>query len=181
MSAAPEPAPPTATVGGDKILPAASRGRHRRGRGQSLAEFALILTPLTVLILGIIQMGLVFNAYVTVANATREGARSASIYVYDRSMTKAQNDTARNSAVVSSVRSSMGLLPKNAPNLVDSQIVTSYSVPAGVSDTDPRAGQHASVHVIYKLDLLIPLVAELLPRDANGRMTIEGQVTMVVN
>ena len=163
--------------------PTGGSPRHagRRGRGQSLVEFALILTPLTVLILGIIQLGLVFNAYVTVANATREGARSASIYVYDRSKTKAQNDTARSSAVITSVRSSMGFLPNGATNLADSEIVTSYSVPSGVTNSDARVGQYASVRVTYRLDLLIPLIAELLPRDSNGRMRIDGQVTMVIN
>ncbi len=158
-----------------------SAQRTDQPRGQSLVEFALILTPLTVLLLGVIQLGLVFNAYVTVANATREGARAASIYVYDRTKTKAQNDTARAAATVSAVRTSMGFLPKNAPNLADSAIVTTYSIPSGVNDTDARVGQHASVRVTYRLDLVIPLIAQLLPRDSNGRMTVDAQVTMVVN
>jgi Flp pilus assembly protein TadG len=168
--------PLTLDVTAESQLPAA-----RRGRGQSLVEFALVLGPLTVLLLGVIQLGLVFNSYVTVANATREGARAASIYVYDRTKTKAQNDTARGAAVVSAVRSSMGFLPKNSPNLIDGEIVTTYSVPSGVNDSDARVGQHASVRVTYHLDLIIPLIAQLLPKDSGGRMKVDGQVTMVVN
>jgi Flp pilus assembly protein TadG len=170
-------APPACRAATPAHLGALGRG----SRGQSVVEFTLILGPLMVLILGIIQLGLVFNAYVTVANATREGARTASIYVYDRTMTKTQNDTARSAAVISAVRQSMGFLPKNAPNLADSDIVTTYSIPTGVNDSDARVGQHVGVRVGYHLDLLIPLIAQLMPRDANGRMTVEGQVTMVVN
>src|SRR5688500_8417839 len=65
---------------------------RRRHRGQSMAEFALILTPLMVVLLGIMQMGFVMNAYVTLSNAAREGARSASVHLYDRNQTKATND-----------------------------------------------------------------------------------------
>jgi hypothetical protein len=50
-----------------------------------------------------------------------------------------------------------------------------------VNETDTRVGQHAGVRVTYHLDLLIPLIAELLPRDSGGRMTVDGQVTMVIN
>ena len=40
-----------------------------RTRGQSLVEFALVLMPLFVILLGIIQFGFIFNAYVTITNA----------------------------------------------------------------------------------------------------------------
>ena len=68
-------------------------------RGQSLVEFALVLMPLFIILLGIIQFGFVFNSYVTITNATREGARTGTIYMYDPALSKAQNDVARNNAV----------------------------------------------------------------------------------
>jgi Flp pilus assembly protein TadG len=55
--------------------------RHRIGvgreRGQSLAEFALILPAFIILVFGIIDFGMGLRAYITVAQATREGARYA--------------------------------------------------------------------------------------------------------
>ena len=57
--------------------------RRRSERGQSLVEFALVLMPLFVILLAIIQFGFIFNAYVTITNATREGARNGTVYVYD--------------------------------------------------------------------------------------------------
>ena len=49
-----------------------------RGRcGQSLVEMALVLPLLLLLVFGIIEFGRVFNAYIIVTNAAREGARFA--------------------------------------------------------------------------------------------------------
>lgn len=44
-------------------------------KGQALVEFAIILPILLLLVMGIIEFGLIFNAYLTIQNASREGAR----------------------------------------------------------------------------------------------------------
>src|SRR5918992_1362442 len=133
--------------------PCPAEGAERRQRGQSLVEFAFVLTPLMLMLLGIIQMGLIFNAYVTVSNATREAARAATIYVYDRGETKAANDALRAAAARSAMVSSMGLLPTASPQLVSSDQTIAYSLPTGVSESDPRAGQHVTFHAHYHLDM----------------------------
>jgi Flp pilus assembly protein TadG len=148
--------------------------------GQSLVEFALVLFPLMLLLLGIIQMGLVFNGYVTLSNATREAARSASIYVYDRNLSKAQNDTARTTAARAAQVSGMGILMKTSPQLVAAEQLVTYSRPTGVPETDARAGQNVTFHAEYHLDLIIPLIAAILPLES-GRLTLESEVTMIVN
>ncbi len=158
-----------------------ARASRLRERGQSVPEFALILTPLMLLLMGILQMGLVLNAYVTLSNASREGARAASIYVYDRGQTKAQNDTARAQAARDALTASMGLLHRTSPNLGANDITISYATPTGIGETDTRAGQQVTVRATYHLDLFVPLIANLLPRDAGGRMPLDAQVTMVVN
>ena len=43
--------------------------------GQSLVEFALILTVLSLLLLGIVQIGSALHAYMVISQASREGAR----------------------------------------------------------------------------------------------------------
>ena len=172
------PALPALTV--HTCPPRPSRTVERRQGGQGLVEFALVLTPLLLLLLGIIQMGLVFNAYVTVSNATREAARAASIYVYDRTETKAANDALRAAAARSAMVSSMGLLVTTSPQLVSSDQTVTYSLPAGVSETDSRAGQHVRFHAHYHLDMVVPLIAVILPLE-NGRMPIDAEVTMVIN
>jgi Flp pilus assembly protein TadG len=163
-------------------------------RGQSLVEFALVMMPLFIILLGIIQFGFIFNSYVTITNASREGARVGTVYVYDGSLSKAQNDLARNNAIKDSVLASMNLLSKVAPNFATSgtwtqtgltftngDLIVTYANPAGVLETDARVGQQITVHAQYHQDLIIPLIAQLLPKDANGRLGLASEITMVVN
>jgi Flp pilus assembly protein TadG len=180
-----------------RLVHQASR-RHRSAdgseSGQSLVEFSLILMPLFLILLGIIQFGFIFNTYVTMTNAARDAARLGTVYVYDRTLTKAQNDLARNNSIKSQVLASMNGLSQTAPRFTtgstwaqsgttftNGDLVISYLTPSGVTDSDPRTGQRMTVTAIYHQDLIIPLIAALLPKDAGGRMQLTGVVTMVVN
>jgi Flp pilus assembly protein TadG len=51
--------------------------RMKTETGQTLAEFALTVPLLLVLLLGIFQFGVAFNNYVTLTDAVRAGARKA--------------------------------------------------------------------------------------------------------
>ena len=169
-------------------------GAATHSSGQSLVEFALVLTPLMLILLGIIQFGFIFNSYVTMTNAAREGARTGTIYVYDRSLSKDQNDLLRNNSIKTAVLASMNLLGKTSPQFSTSgtwtqsgttytngDLTVTYAVPSGVSDTDPRTGEQVTVSAVYHQDLVVPLIANLLPRDAGGRLRLTSEVTMVVN
>jgi len=171
--------------------------RRRRGRsekGQSLVEFSLILMPLFFILLGIIQFGFIFNAYVTMTNAARDAARLGTIYVYDRTLSKAQNDLARNNSIRDTVLGSMNLLTSSAPNFTtgptwtqsgttytNGDLVITYVLPTGITQSDPRTGQEVTVKATYHQDLIIPLVSMFLPKDAGGRLSLTGEVTMVIN
>jgi Flp pilus assembly protein TadG len=176
--------------------------RSRRGRagdagvegGQSLVEFSLILMPLFLVLLGIIQFGFIFNTYVTMTNATRDAARLGTIYVYDRTLTKAQNDLARNNSIKTQILLSMNGLSKTAPRFTtgstwtqsgttytNGDLVITYDIPSDVTDSDPRTGERITVTATYHQDLIIPLISALLPKDTNGRMGLGGVVTMVIN
>ena len=181
-----------APVGG-AFMRGVRRERTRR-EGQSLVEFSLVLVPLMLVLLGIIQFGFIFNSYVTLTNATREGAREGTIYVYDLTLTKSQNDLERNNQIKTSVISSMNLLGKTAPQFAtggtwttsgttftNGDLTIAYLTPAGITETDERVGQRITVTAHYHQDLIIPMVANLLPKDAGGRFLLSGQVTMVVN
>ncbi|MEA2520036.1 MAG: hypothetical protein QOF49_2116 [Chloroflexota bacterium] len=181
-----------------------SPGSRRRSpefeRGQSLVEFSLILMPLFLILLGIIQFGFIFNTYITMTNAARDAARLGTVYVYDRTLTKAQNDLARNNTIKAQVISSMNGLSTTAPRFTtgstwtqsgltftNGDLVITYSIPNGVggdpvvTDNDPRTGERIAVTAVYHQDLIIPLISAFLPKDAGGRMQMTGVVTMVVN
>lgn len=51
----------------------------RRERGQSLVEFVLVLTPLLLILFGIVEFGLVMFDKVTVVNDAREAVRLAAV------------------------------------------------------------------------------------------------------
>ena len=55
------------------------RRRAGRSKGQSLAEFALILPILALLIFGLLDLGRAVYMYNTLANAARTGARVAAV------------------------------------------------------------------------------------------------------
>ena len=186
--------------------------RRRRGRaaerepeaGQSLVEFSLILLPLFFILLGIIQFGFIFNTYVTMTNAARDAVRLGTVYVFDHSCTKAQNDMQRNEAIRTALVSSMNQLSTTSPRFAttaptgtgcartggwtssgstftNGDLVVTYILPSGITDEDSRTGQEVTVSAVYHQDLIVPLVSGLLPKDAGGRLPLTGIVTMVVN
>ncbi|HVM66414.1 MAG TPA: TadE family protein, partial [Acidimicrobiales bacterium] len=56
----------------------AARSRRKRSEGQSLAEFALVFPIFVLVLAGILDFGMGLFSYMTMLNATREGARLAS-------------------------------------------------------------------------------------------------------
>ena len=62
------------------LLRRARRRRARGDRGAALVEVALITPVFALLLFGIIEFGLTFRDYLTVANASRDGARAASAF-----------------------------------------------------------------------------------------------------
>jgi Flp pilus assembly protein TadG len=86
---------------------------HHGEEGQNLVEFALLLPVLMYILMGIMQFGLIFAVYLTLNNAVREGARWATIYVYDNNQTSAANDTARNDGLLDRLVDAKGVLSMN--------------------------------------------------------------------
>ncbi len=53
-----------------------------RERGQSVAELAMLLPLLLLIVLGCLDLGRAFSIRMALVNGTREGARLASLYPY---------------------------------------------------------------------------------------------------
>ena len=69
------------------------RRRVRSERGAELIEFALVLPILLLVFAGIVDFALMFQRFLTVSNAAREGARIAVLPGYDQ--TDVQNRVTR--------------------------------------------------------------------------------------
>lgn len=83
-----------------------------------MVEFAMVLLPVLLLVVGVVQFGLLFGASVTLTNAAREGARAGTIYVYnhDASHSRLWNDAQRCGTVLAAARGSMGFLSTSSPH-----------------------------------------------------------------
>jgi Flp pilus assembly protein TadG len=57
--------------------------RAKHSTGQSLVELALTLPLLILILIGVLDLGRMLNAYVTIQNASREGARYGTDYPND--------------------------------------------------------------------------------------------------
>ena len=56
--------------------------RKKSEQGQTMAEFALVLPVLAILLFGVLQFGITFNNYLAVTDAVRAGARQAAVARY---------------------------------------------------------------------------------------------------
>ena len=148
-----------------------------------------------LIVVGIIQVGLLLNASVTLTNSAREGARAGTVYRYktEAPATPASNDIDRCNAIVAATRQSFGMLRTTSPNFVTGTTCTGSGnlftngdvrveyVRGSATENSARAGYQMTVTVTYRQDIIVPLIGQLLSRDANGRFVHETKVTMVVN
>jgi Flp pilus assembly protein TadG len=119
-----------------------------RERGQAMVEFAAVLIPLLLLVVGIIQFGLLFGANVTITNAVREAARAGTIYDFDNSQTKAWNDAQRCGDVVEAARQSLGLLSVSSPHFTTTLSGGACATPVGDGQTNGDVRVSYCDHVI---------------------------------
>jgi Flp pilus assembly protein TadG len=71
---------------------------YRNEKGQTLTEFAMVLPILLLVLFGVIQLGIVFNNYVTITDAARAGARKAVVSRQAASPSSVTATAVRNSA-----------------------------------------------------------------------------------
>lgn len=107
-------------------------GKIRNQKGQALVEMALVLPILLMLVFGIIEFGRIFNAYIIVSNASREGARYAAV---GRSLTDIETD-------------------------IDNLTSTLGTVTIDVTPTDD--GESVKVTVTHPLPLITPIIGPMV-------------------
>ena len=81
-----------------------------------MVEFAAVLLPLLVVVVGIIQFGLILGANVSLTNAAREGAREATVHRYVAADGHATEGVERCSAAVEAATDAFGFLSPNSPH-----------------------------------------------------------------
>ncbi|MGQ0607858.1 MAG: TadE/TadG family type IV pilus assembly protein [Chloroflexota bacterium] len=81
-----------------------------------MVEFAAVLLPLLVVVVGIVQFGLLFGANVSLTNAAREASRAASIHRYIGADGSATNGSNRCTAAIQAATQAFGFLSANSPH-----------------------------------------------------------------
>lgn len=166
-------------------------GRRRRGgRGQGLAEFALVLPVFMLLVLGVIDVGRVIWATTSLNSAAREGARFAIVHGGTASdpcpvgpAGQDSNPEPDESCLYPSPSkqyiydTTAGAAIAGGSNVV---VTACYSLPdvgcSGNADTsDNRRGNTVTVTVTSEINLVTPSFLGLTS------FTVSGTSTMVVN
>lgn len=180
-----------------------------------MVEFAAVLIPVLLLVVGIVQFGLIFGANVTLTNAAREAGRAATISRYDIASSRTVNDLNRCTLALDAARQSFGLMHAASPNFVVTRpcpsgagadlngdglhdrwvngdltmtLCASMATPTSACPTtgtyctaDDPGGCLVQVTLIYRSDIIVPLIGDLLAKDAGGRLVQRATATMVVN
>lgn len=107
----------------------------KKEHGQALVEMALVLPLFLLLLFGVIEMGRIGHAYITISNAAGVGGRMASIGGTDD-----QIETA-------------------IENVVTTLDYTSLTIDIDPNEANRQSGENIEVSVLYKVELIIPLIS----------------------
>ena len=116
-----------------------NQGYWREKKGQSLVETAIILPIILILIMGIIDFGLLFNNYILISNAAREGARNAALGGED------------------------ALVVQTVQNMTTALDITKMTITISPGYSSRNHGVGVSVTVTYKNTMLTPLIDKFFP------------------
>lgn len=121
-------------------------------RGQAMVEMAIVLPILLVILMGIFEFGRIFNTYLIMTNASREGARSAALGDSDTDIIQRINN-----AIVD----------------LDSTHLTTTITP---SKSSRKRGTEVKVNLQYDIDLIVPVIDTIIPNPVH----LETQTIMRV-
>jgi Flp pilus assembly protein TadG len=135
---------------------------HKLQRGAAALEFALVFPVLLLILVGIIDFGMLMSTQSVVANAAREGARTAAL---------TNNSMAAQNTVNLMISGMPGAT--NAGTNVKVDCTTAAGDPCSFSDTTPDTGGIATVTLTYVHTWLSPVLLGLAPT-----ITLQGKSYM---
>lgn len=142
------------------------RSNKDGARGQGVAEFAIVLPVLALILLSIFQIAFVIGTQIGLTNATREAARIASVTATPTSVDAASNGA----AVLVQLRTD--LMPRNVMNFslaqLDAGVCTSGSengtrvTYTATTDVSGAPAVFVRVDVVYRHPMFIPIIGGIL-------------------
>ena len=120
--------------------------RKKNEQGQAVVEFAVILPVLLLILFAILQFGVVFNNYIQVTAAAREGARKAAV-----------SRTAGNCAAVQALATSAARTA--APGLDQSKMAVTVTATCTNNAYAPGTDTKVTVTYPYAISIIGRVVA----------------------
>lgn len=111
----------------------------RNKKGQAMVEIAIIIPILLIILMAIFEFGRIFNAYLIITHASREGARSAALGSDDIQITQTVN---------------------NSITYLDTSKLTISISP---SQSSRNRGTNVTVNLQYDLDIIVPIIDRIIP------------------
>lgn len=162
---------------------------HSRSWGQSLVEFALVLSVFFFVLFGLIDMGRYVYMNSTLSQAAREAARVAAVEAYwmGRSDPSCGAEAgpvcpANTAALRSDVLAGANRMMQPFGSIALTDLYTSCDAAAAPSPvttqtcTAPAIGGYASVRVVLVFRPITPLISQMFPS-----ITSQASATMVIN
>ncbi|MGC8461944.1 MAG: TadE family protein [Candidatus Dormibacteria bacterium] len=160
--------------------------RHTKSRGQALTELAFVAPLLIVMIAGIVQVGMLFYAQMTLENVARDAVRQASLDpyttgVYDGYGNPKSITCPNASSACTAAYSSAGLLPPSQLTITIEGYPTSttQSTCTTSNPSEPAAGEIRAT-VTYSAPIFIPLIGPLFATGASSTRTLTTQTYSAV-
>jgi len=119
-------------------------------KGQALVELAFVLPILLLIVMGIVEFGRIFNAYLIVTNASREGARYASVDSSDTEIYYA------------------------IENLTSTLDQSQISISISPNFSSRTSGNPVEVSIDYNIDIIAPVIGAIIPNP----FTVSAKTTM---
>ena len=122
------------------------RARKEGERGQSLVEFALVLPVFLLLLFAIVDFGMGFNAWITVTNSAREGARVGAVHPpLNVSSSPCNGKSSLDQCIEDRVRATADLADQSTKMTVT------------ITNANGQSGESVVVQADYQYDLITPL------------------------
>lgn len=136
--------------------------------GQSLVEIALLMPVLLVLLLGAVDLGRAFYAYVAITNAAREGARYGASFPSQSSgiVSRVQKEVSNSGISISSGNIS------TACNVYTSG---SYTLGGSESCSNASSGDYITVSINYTFNFMTSYLLGV------GSTTLSNTATMAIH
>jgi Flp pilus assembly protein TadG len=141
------------------------RATRDRSTGQALAEFALLVPVLILILLAIIQLAFIFAAQVGITNSVREAARLAA--VTSPTSTAGQASSNGQGVYDALTNTTNGFLKRNVFSYAAANLVTTGSPDTSVcyqsfTDSAGKSAIEVSVEANYRHPLFIPIVGAIV-------------------